>query len=363
MKRAHSTVFNLLSMFLICLSASSQISCSNSQQNSSSDESCSLSEIESEMENKLSAFSTDTDFTYLISKIDSKEFSYSNGSVSESTLLESASTSKLVTAVIILRLVDAGYLSLDSKPQDFISSWPLSSSSPLYQMKLRHLLAFTSGLKDEPACVNLAAGNFENCVNTIATTNSSHTTTPGSEFYYASTHLQVAGLMAIKARGVSNWQSVFTEFKSQTGLFADSSYDLPSSSNPRLAGGMHWTGRNYFEFLKKLKSGDLLNTSTQTFLETPQNTSSTIAYSPASVINEDWRYGAGSWHECASTTFNCSGSLRISSPGAYGAYPFWDRENNFVGLVVRQGNLGTFPKGIEVDKEVRSLSQMWANCQ
>jgi hypothetical protein len=37
---------------------------------------------------------------------------------SPSTLYESASTSKLITAVVILSLVDEGVLSLDDHPQD-----------------------------------------------------------------------------------------------------------------------------------------------------------------------------------------------------------------------------------------------------
>lgn len=354
---------SLYSVIGLCIATNLIIGCSGKTSSGTTSNNCNLTQLESSMSSSLSNLNTDADFLYLISKNDNKEFSFSKGSIAENTLLESASTSKLVTAVIILRAVDAGYLSLESKPQDYISSWPISSGSPLYNIKLKHLLSFTSGLKDEPTCINLSAGNFETCVNTIATTNSSYTTTPGSEFYYASTHLQVAGLMTVKALGVSSWQDVFQAFKTQTGLFANSNYNLPSTTNPRLAGGMRWTPRDYFNFLKKLKTKTLLSTSSQNFLESPQNLSSTIAYSPTSVINEDWRYGAGSWHECYASTYNCSGDLRISSPGAYGAYPFWDREKSFVGLVARQGSIGTFPKGIEVDKAVRTDSKKWADCQ
>jgi CubicO group peptidase (beta-lactamase class C family) len=207
----------------------------------------------------------------------------------------------MVSAVIILRLVEQGYLSLADKPQRYITTWPLASTDPLFNMTLEQLLSFTSGLTTEPPCQNFGGSSFESCVNTIATTNAGNGITPGQEFYYASTHLQVAGLMAIKARGVATWQDVFTEFKAQTGLFLTASYDLPSATNPRLAGGMHWTGDEYMAFLKALKNGSLLNSTSMGQL-LADHTARRMTGSPALVgAGEDWHY-ARLWHECQSAT-------------------------------------------------------------
>lgn len=46
-------------------------------------------------------------------------------------------------------------------------------------------------------------------------------------------------------------QDVFTEFKAQTGLFPTATYDLPSSSSPRLA-GVRWPGRRLALWLRSL---------------------------------------------------------------------------------------------------------------
>ena len=326
--------------------------------------SCSVAQLEGAMDSTLAQTSSDVDFSFSVERQDGRRYSYNRGGSTLLTSYESASTSKMVSAVIILRLVEQGYLRLTDKPQERISGWPITSSSnSLYNMTLEHLLSFTSGLTIEPLCLNSGAAIFDTCVNTIATTNAGNGMTPGQEFYYASTHLQVAGLMAIKARGVATWQDVFTEFKTQTGLFPTATYDLPSATNPRLAGGMHWTGDEYMAFLKALKNGSLLNSTSMGQLLADHTASAAMTYSPALVgAGEDWHYGLGLWHECQSATFNCTAGTRVSSPGAYGAYPFWDRSKAYFGIVARQGTLGTFQNGIAIERSVRPDVEQWLAC-
>ncbi|MBY0414922.1 MAG: beta-lactamase family protein, partial [Bdellovibrionales bacterium] len=294
---------------------------------------------------------------------DGRVFSYNRGSSTPQTIYESASTSKLVSAVIILRLVDQGYLSLTSKPQDFITGWTIPISDSLRNLNLAQLLSFTSGLNTEPLCLNSGTFDFETCVKAIGTNNAGNGGVPGAEFYYASTHLQVAGLMAIKARGVASWQNVFSEFQSQTGLFPNGTFDLPSTSNPRMAGGLHWKGAEYLNFLKALKNGSLLSTNLQAQLISDQTSSVSIGNSPAlTALGEQWHYGFGLWHECQSTIYNCTPGTRMSSPGTYGAYPFWDRQKNYVGMLSRQGSLSTFKNGAQLERTIQSPLDEWANC-
>lgn len=328
------------------------------------DSPCSVTALETEMDTVLSQTSSEVDFSFSVERQDGRRYSFNRGSSTLQTSYESASTSKLVSAVIILRLVEQGYLNLLDSPQDYISTWPITSDDSLYGMNLAQLLSFTSGLTEEPLCLNFGLSNFETCVINIADTNAGNGVLPGEEFYYAGTHLQVAGLMAIKALGVSNWQDVFTLFKGETGLFPTAAYDLPSSSNPRLAGGMHWTGEEYLAFLKALKDGALLTDSWIDQLLADHTASATIIYSPTvSGLGEDWHYGFGLWHECQSATFDCVAGARVSSPGAYGAYPFWDRTNDYIGIVARQGALGTYTNGIAIERSVRTKVEQWADCQ
>lgn len=325
--------------------------------------SCSVAQLEGAMDSTLAQTASDVDFSFSVERQDGRRYNYHRGGSTLLTSYESASTSKLVSAVVILRLVEQGYLSLSDQPQDRIPAWPIANGNSLYGMTLAQLLSFTSGLTTEPLCLNAGAANFDNCVITIANTNIANGLTPGQEFYYSSTHLQVAGLMAMRARGLATWQEIFTEFTTQTGLFANSTYDLPSSTNPRLAGGMHWTGEEYMAFLRALKNGSLLNAASMSQLLADHTATAAMTYSPAVAgLGEDWHYGFGLWQECQSASFNCTAGTRVSSPGAYGAYPFWDRNHGYVGIVARQGALGTFPDGVAIERAVRPDVEQWLAC-
>ena len=175
--------------------------------------------------------------------------------------------------------------------------------------------------------------------------------------------------MAVKARGVLSWNDLFTEFKAQTGLFAQSSFDLPSANNPLLAGGMHVTGEDYMAFLRALQDGVILNAASMTDLLADHTASTAMIYSPIVAginggpgLGEAWHYGFGLWHECRSKVFNCAPGSRVSSPGHFGFYPFWDRVLGYTGAVVRQGAPGTMTRGIEIERWVRPEVEEWAAC-
>lgn len=318
-----------------------------------------LAELENEIRNDLNALNTDTDFTLKIKSENGNTFMYSSGDSNESELYRSASTSKLVTAAVILSVVKQSTLSLEDHPQNYIATWPTTGN--LSSIKLKHLLSFTSGLINEPGCINLPGYDFKTCVDSIGYLNQ-NAKTPGDEFYYASTHLQVAGMMAIKASGLSSWQEVFEQFKSETGLFSSANYDLPSMQNPRLAGGMHWNAKEYLEFLEALYKKRILNTDLINQMTSDHVNGATIGYSPAlSAIGEDWHYGFGNWIECHADPNNCTLTTKISSPGAYGAYPFIDYKNRYYGILAREGSLGTFNKGYDFFERVAMKLEEWAS--
>ncbi len=335
--------------------------------------SCSVAQLEAQMNTTLSQAPSEVDFSFAVQRQDGRQYTFNRGSSTLQRSYQSASTSKLVSAVIILRLVEQGYLNLAAQPQDHILDWPILSSDSLYAMNLAQLLNFTSGLavqpEDEPACLNDPDSSLHTCVLSIANTYAGNGIIPGSQFIYASTHMHVAGLMAVRARGAASWQEVFAEFQSQTGLFPTSTFDLPSVANPRIAGGMHFTGEDYLAFLKALKDGLLLNAASMSQLLADHTVSATIVYSPIFAgigggpgLGEDWHYGLGLWHECESATFNCVPGARVSSPGALGSYPFWDRNRGYTGIVVREGVFGTLTTGIAIERSVRSSMEAWAAC-
>lgn len=315
--------------------------------------------LEAQMDATLSQAPSEVDFSFAVDRQDGRRYTYNRGGSTLQTSYESKSASKLVAAVMIMRLVEQGHLALTDQPP----------GSNLSGITLAQLLSFTSGLTIDPPCLEDGSSNIQDCVSDIAQANNGNGNVPGQEFFYASAHLQVAGLMAVEARDVTGWPALFSEFKAQTGLFAASSYDSPSSSNPVLAGGMHFTGADYMAFLKSLKNGQLLNSASMAQLLADRTAGIPVGYSPmfsgiggGAGLGEDWHYGFGLWHECQSATFNCVPGTRISSPGALGTYPFWDRSKNYTGIVVRAGAFGTLTTGITIERSVRSQVEAWAAC-
>ncbi len=341
---------------LLLLIPLSIVGCGETDNNLSSGKN--IEEVESEIRNDLDNYNTNVDFTLYVKSKNGNSFLHSTGNSSESVSYQSASTSKLVTSVVILSLVNDGVLSLEDSPQDYISSWPTTGN--LSAIKLKHLLSFTSGLSNVPACINFFGADFESCIDNIINVNAD-STIPGDVFYYSPSHLQVAGLMAIKASKNTDWSSVFLQFQSETGLFLNSNYDLPSANNPRLAGGMHWTANDYLFFLDALYNKQILTDTLISQLSSDQISTASIGNSPALIaLGEDWHYGYGVWIECKENPYNCTQVKKISSPGAYGAYPFIDFENGYYGILARQGELGTFQEGIKLFESVSQKLKNWA---
>jgi CubicO group peptidase (beta-lactamase class C family) len=319
-----------------------------------------------ELQAAVASHETEVPFTLLLGDEDGTFFEGSKGASSPSTSYESASTSKWVAAVVILSLVEEGHLSLESTPADFIDGWTSDAADPRSQISLRQLLSFTSGLQptgafSDEGCVSNPAGTLESCVMAIHDAAASQTFVPGTEFIYGSHHLQVAGQMAVEARGAAQWSDVFDEFKDRTGLFPSSAFDLPSKANPRLAGGMHWTAEEYLAFLRALFTGELLSDDSRQALFTDHTAVGSVAIveSPALALDEMWHYALGNWRECPYPAWqdSCDVVGRVSSAGAYGAYPFIDFSSGFYGILARQGALGTFRDGLQVYRDLDPLIQ------
>lgn len=302
-------------------------------------------------------------------------FEFNRGAATMNTTYESASSSKWITATIILSFIEtsenknsAKPLTLASRPQDFIAGWPFPANHPMYAMTLRDLMSFNSGLTEEAGCLNRPDPNFEDCVLVMASANLANSFVPGQYYYYSGVHLQVAGLMAMKARSIahgvtqSTWQNIFSDFQARTGLLKNSQYDLPSAGNPRLAGGMHWTGNDYVEFLRQYARGNVLSANFRQQQLSDQVGSAVIGASPAERgTNEEWHYGLGLWAECHAEVFNCQNSIEVfSSAGAYGAYPFFNVKHGYYGLLSRQGGLGTGFLGYNTYAAVAEPMKKWA---
>jgi serine-type D-Ala-D-Ala carboxypeptidase/endopeptidase len=247
-----------------------------------------------------------------------------------------ASASKLVSGVTLLRLIDAGYLTLDSTTGQWLG-WEGTKG----EITLRHLLSFTSGLEPENACTYQPAIPLEECVDAIA--QADLLGPPGSRFDYGSTHLHVAALMAEVAVG-SDWNAIFdAQLREPLRLAPEFAYYSaprqgldPRPINPLLAGGMRASMNDYAHVLRfvfdkgkwqgsQLMSPDLFDL--QSIAPYPD---AVIGTSP-NLMNA--RYGLTAWLECPTPATGCAA---ISSPGLFGFTPWLDRTAGYYAILGMQ---------------------------
>ncbi len=177
-----------------------------------------------------------------------KRFEKMYGSFAPDQRIAIASASKMVAGLTILRLVDQGFLTLDSTT-GAVLGW----TGPQGAITLRQLLSFTSGLPREAACTLLAGITLADCVDLIS--QMTPVAAPGTRFDYGSTHLHVAARMAEVVTGQS-WANVFTtQLKGPLGLGSEMTYYTAprqgvGTSNPLIAGGLRATMNEYARVLQ-----------------------------------------------------------------------------------------------------------------
>lgn len=325
--------------------------------------------------------------------------------ITERSMLQSASTAKLISATIILDVianpsnypgggrVNGVALTLDSPVRDFLPTWSPPASSRLSSVTLRHLLSFTSGLEREHACISSATAP-DTCVTNLVDANLTvnRDANEARTFFYSGSHLFVAAQLAVRASGLSDWGALFKRFKELHAVFqtplespgpasAGVGAFFPGSApgnSPSPAGALRYTAGDYPPFLQKLMRAQVLPKPMLDELLSDQLTrlSATIEYSPVSDTGEDWHYGLGNWLECNAPAWSaaCAANRRFSSPGSFGTYPFIDfnpsvgGEFPYVGLLGYGGTAqGQSPTSIAIYRAVqvvlvdgKDLAQRWA---
>ena len=119
-----------------------------------------------------------------------KRFEKMYGTFAPDQRVAIASSSKMVAGLVILRLVDQGFLTLDSTT-GAVLGW----TGPQGAITLRQLLSFTSGL-DARSAVHFVSGHHAGGLRGDRFRSRRWWRAPGTRFDYGSTHLHVAARMA-----------------------------------------------------------------------------------------------------------------------------------------------------------------------
>lgn len=288
-----------------------------------------------------------------------KRFERMYGNFSGDQRVAIASASKLVAGLTIFRLIDQGFLTLDSTTGEVLG-W----TGPQADITLRQLLSFTSGMERESLCTLMASIALADCVAQIEEL--PLVAAPGTRFDYGSTHLHVAARMAEVVTG-ETWANVFAaQLKTPLGLGADLAwYTFPRQAvgtiNPLIAGGMRASMNEYapllaLAFNRGMHQGSsLISAGLLDAQGTEPYPDAEIGNSPFSAVSLNFHYGLAAWLECTPPAVNCA---QVSSPGAFGFTPWLDRDAGYyaiLGMEVSESNNGVVSFSVSLAQQLKPL--------
>lgn len=268
-----------------------------------------------------------------------------------------ASASKWMTAALVMTVVDEGKLSLDE---------PVSKVLPNFQgeagkITLRMLLAQTAGTGSIRSLVDVrqsARMTLAQSADDVAKRPLEDP--PGTVFKYGGPGFQVAGAMVETVTG-KRWAELFDErIARPLGMMHTRWEHLPARGvsaaetlNPLLQGGVVTTADDYMRFLTMLaqhgayEGHQILSARAVDELETAQTLGTPMAYVPPGVKGA-LQYALGNWCFVWKVDGTCT---RVASPGAYGTYPWIDRESGYYGIFFMKGRLPKVEKELTAARE------------
>jgi CubicO group peptidase (beta-lactamase class C family) len=294
-----------------------------------------------------------------------------------------ASSSKMVSVGVIMRLADEGKLDVDAPIGTYLTNWEPNGKPELEVAQLVSNSSGLVGLIDNPAyvpylCQYSDAGALSDCAKTIYTANdAADRKPPDTQFHYGGGQWQLAGGIAEVVSG-KKWADLvketyvdpcgtpslgytnqFAKTIQTDGIAAALSYPsyfsgdkstLPVSDNPSIEGGLYTNVEDYGKILlMHLRGGNcdgnaVLSSNAVSRMREDRilakyngSTSGTAAAATGSDAAASSGaldgYGMGWWidrvHEGV-----------FADPGAYGAFPWLDLPRNYGAFLVIESNAG-----------------------
>ena len=248
-----------------------------------------------------------------------------------------ASSTKLFAATAIATLIDDRLLSL-STPVIDVLPWFDDSDPAKAAITLGQLLSHTSGLPGlatPTPCLDNTTTTLDACVRQIAAVPLSYP--PGAGFAYGGASFQVAGLMAATVTG----QSFVQLFDERLVQPCNLRWSWLSTTNPRVAGGGMTDTASTMKVLDIQRTGRC----GRNRIVSRRVRRAMSANWSASFVSPS--YGLGLWRD----RVNGGGqSLVISSAGAFGTLPWFDRKRHYTAYL----SMLVFNNGVGVAARART---------
>lgn len=270
-----------------------------------------------------------------------------SGDFDDGTVVSLASASKLLSAIVILRLVDQGLIDLDTPVSNYLPEFTGTKGS----MTVRQMFSHTSGLpgnrnpslqsdpnlwilNDDSLTLAESVDLIGCCVDLIGA--------PGELFSYGGFSMQVAGRVA-EVVSNADWEAlVERQLKGPLQLTSIDYQGLGSTRNYRIGGSARSSLRDYRRVLEMLANGGLyrgerfLSETAMAALLDDQMAGKPIVYAPPLALDPGWGYGFGGWLHYDETGTEV---VAMSSKGAFDALP-WFRPNDQDWGMIYVENLG-----------------------
>jgi len=259
------------------------------------------------------------------------------------------SSSKWITAVVVLSLVDEGLLSLEDTTEKWLH-WEGEGG----QITLRQLLALTSGFHVPPLSSPPYFWSKETDLKVSVESiyrDFQLFAAPGRMASYGPVGFMIAGRIAEVASG-KEWDVLFRERLGDPLGFDRQRvrYDPPQ----QLAGSLRMSMDDYGRFLQLVTADGVYGgkrwLSAELLAEQRKDQwaeGTRIESSPYSYVQKEFHYGLGVWRECGqpSAVVDCDRELIVSCAGWFGWTPWIDTRRGYYGLLAMEKPMSTRPPG------------------
>jgi CubicO group peptidase (beta-lactamase class C family) len=264
------------------------------------------------------------------------------GNYDRNTTARIGSATKIISAGVLMSLVDDGKLGLDQKVSEILPSFG-GRSDGKSDITIRQLFTHTSGLPGDTTWVNNPNITLQAAANGIAQS-TTMLSAPGTNVVYGGTSMHVAGAAAEIVSGMG-WANLFNvEIATPLGMTQTDFLGVGTANNPRIAGGirtsiadlsayMQMIGNNGVHQGQRILSENAINTMLR-----DQTNGAAVSDIPA-VIDPYLGYGIGNWVDRKDSSGK---PIEFSSPGAFGTTPWLNIEKGYYGIFFVDNSLANF---------------------
>jgi CubicO group peptidase (beta-lactamase class C family) len=241
-----------------------------------------------------------------------------------------ASSSKWLSAALVMTFVDEGKLKLDDTIGKFL---PVMTRNGKGGIKIWHCLSHLTGIKTAALKESLEEfkqiKSMDEAMRFIA--EQPMEGPPGKTFHYGNTGLQIAAAIC-EVVGHDSFENLFQKRIAASCNMKNTDYG--KGKVPLAAGGGWSTGEDYTNFLVMILQKGMFNgkrvLSENSINEMQQNRikDATIVSSPAQALGY-FGYGFGEW-----VNDDNGKNSTVSSPGLFGSFPWIDKKRNYAGFLL-----------------------------